>query len=414
MNTVKKLDELTGLSLSFIKELEGERVAGTEGEKRAKKVIEKYIDSMGLSFEEETFELYVSKNLRGHIIAGGKRIEARPYGLTVPYEVKGRLVYFDHPEEALALSQDIKEKICLFAVSPDHSYVKKLKDRGCRGFIVASPPSHKLYSRHLRQKAIEEDAILPGASVLYDDAIKLLNMEGEEVSMKGEGKTEKVEATNIIVEVTGAITDTETVVVTGHYDTVPFSPGFSDNGGGVAIMVSLIRHFKENSPDRTLKFAFFSGEEWGLCGSMSYVKAHSEDLENIMVGLNLDVAGCPVGRLVGQITGSESLLHTTQSIVKSRGLFVDFKKGIYSSDSIPFAMKNVPFVNLARIGGKANRYIHTEDDRGFYYAKKGFEKHIKASISILSFFANAETIPFEKKIDDDVKKKLDEYIQKRL
>ncbi len=410
----RNLNDIVNVAFSLVREIEGERVAGTDGERRARRIIEKYIKECGLSFEEQSFRLYVSENIKGHLIIDGKRFESRPYGLTVPYEVKGELVYFDHPLEALALSRDIKGKICLFAVSPDHEYLKELKSKGCAGFIVASPPSDKLYSRHLRQKAISEDVVIPGASVLYDDAVKLQEMEGREVFMKGEGETHEKEAVNIITEIEGTVTREEKILVTGHYDTVPYSPGFSDNGGGVASMMSLLYYFTEEEPRRTIKFAFFSGEEWGLCGSSAYVDAHKDELENIMVGLNMDVAGCPVGRLVGQITGSESLLHVTEAAVKSVGIYVDFKKGIYSSDSIPFAIHNVPFINIARVGGRAMRGIHTENDKGYYTGKMGFERYIRASLQILSFMANSESVPFERKIDEDVKKKVDEYVKKRL
>lgn len=415
MNTEKRnYDDYIGLALSFLKELEGERVAGTEGEERARQVIKKYLEKGDIEFQEEDFELYVSERLEGKVVVEDKRIEARPYGLSVPYKMEGTLLYFDHPIEALSVKNDLRNAICLFAVPPKYEEIVRLKWRGCRGFIVAQRPINELISKHLRQKAIKNNAILRSCTIRYEDAVSLLDFVGKKVFIKGKGFTQKRTAHNVIVEIRDRVHTSERIVITGHYDTVPHSPGFSDNGSGVAIMMSLIHYFKKNPLMRPLTFVFFSGEEWGLVGSQNYVERHKNTLKDIVLGINLDVGGPPIGHLAGRITGNTSLYDMIDAIFKNKGIYVELKKGIYSSDSIPFAREGVPFVNLARVGGKSTHYMHTQGDRGYFYRKEGFLKYFISALSIIEFVGNAESIPFKRGIDEDVKKELENYIKERL
>ncbi len=415
MSTEKKQNkDYIETALSLLRELEGERIAGTETEERAVLVFRKYLEKIGVSFKKEEFELYISTGLRGKIRAGDKEMEIRPFGLSVPYEIEGTLLYFDHPEEALSVKNNLEDSICMFAVSPKYGHTVSLKKRGCRGFIVVQLPDKELPSLHLRQKAIKENNVLPACSIKYDDAVYLLNFVGKTVVMKGEGKTFKTKGHNIEVSIHGIADTEETILITGHYDTVPYSPGFSDNGAGVATMFALLKYFKDHPVCRNLRFVFFSGEEWGLTGSLAYAEKHADFIKNVVMGLNLDVGGDPIGILTGRVTGSQGLLNMASSVLKEAGIFVDLKKGIYSSDSIPFAKNGVPFINLARVKGRATVHIHTENDRGYYYRYEGLLKHFEASRKLIEFVGNADMLPFERSIDEDVKKELNEYIRERL
>ncbi len=408
------MDRYVDLALSFIKEFQGERVAGTEGEERARSVFKKYFGKIGVKYREESFELFISKGIKGYVEVDGKKFDIRPYGLSVPYDIEGKLFYFDHPEEALSPRIDIDGRVCLFATNPSYDHTVKLKKRGCRGFITPSPPGRSLLSLHLRQKAIKENNIIPSATILYEDAVYLLEYTGKTIKMHGEGSTFKTTAYNLIVELNGRYKTEERIVITGHYDTVPFSPGFSDNGAGVATMMSLLSYFKDHGTGRTLEFVFFSGEEWGLCGSLSYVQHRKNTLDNLVCGINLDVGGVPVGRLMGRITGNESILKVVEGVLRENGIYVDLKKGIYSSDSIPFAEQGVPFINLARVGGKATLHIHTENDKGYYVRQEGFRRYFEAARILIERISNAELLPFTRGIDEDVKKELNRYLKERM
>jgi len=93
---------------------------------------------------------------------------------------------------------------------------------------------------------------------------------------------------NIIVTKKG---DSDKVIVVGcHIDSVD-NGGISDNGAGIAaVLESAERMFGVRTP-YTIRYAFFGGEEVGLCqGSMEYVESLTDDeKENILLMVNLDV-----------------------------------------------------------------------------------------------------------------------------
>ncbi|XP_037078182.1 uncharacterized protein LOC119099179 isoform X2 [Pollicipes pollicipes] len=63
------------------------------------------------------------------------------------------------------------------------------------------------------------------------------------------------------------------LIVGAHYDTVPHSPGFDDNGSGVAAMLEAARALSENGcrPEFSLLFVAFDLEEVGGAGSMAFI-----------------------------------------------------------------------------------------------------------------------------------------------
>jgi hypothetical protein len=64
-----------------------------------------------------------------------------------------------------------------------------------------------------------------------------------------------------------------TIIVGGHFDSVPAGPGAADNATGVAIVLATARYLKD-LPNRQhpIVFALFDQEELGLIGAKEYVK----------------------------------------------------------------------------------------------------------------------------------------------
>jgi Zn-dependent M28 family amino/carboxypeptidase len=101
---------------------------------------------------------------------------------------------------------------------------------------------------------------------------------------------------NIAVEVHGSANDTEIVLVGAHYDSAHGCPGADDNASGVAGVLALARRFKSATPDRTLRFVFFSNEEPPYfktpnMGSLVYAKAASGRGDRVVAMLSLDSIG---------------------------------------------------------------------------------------------------------------------------
>ncbi|MFQ3336396.1 MAG: aminopeptidase YwaD [Urechidicola sp.] len=92
-------------------------------------------------------------------------------------------------------------------------------------------------------------------------------------------------------------------VFTAHYDhlgmmgqTATFN-GANDNASGIAMMLTLMKHFSENKPEYSVLFIAFGGEEAGLLGSKYYVENPVVPLKKMKFLYNVDMMG----------TGSEGI-----------------------------------------------------------------------------------------------------------
>ena len=87
----------------------------------------------------------------------------------------------------------------------------------------------------------------------------------------------------------------EVVIVGGHHDTVYHAQGAVDDTSGTASVMEIGRQISQivnetGTPERTLRFCTWGGEEEGLYGSRAYVSAFQNSLQdNLRLYLNLDM-----------------------------------------------------------------------------------------------------------------------------
>lgn len=87
----------------------------------------------------------------------------------------------------------------------------------------------------------------------------------------------------------------ELVIVGGHHDTVYHAQGAVDDSSGTASVMEMARQLsavvnESGTPERTLRFCTWGGEEEGLYGSRAYVQAFQNSLRaNLRLYINLDM-----------------------------------------------------------------------------------------------------------------------------
>lgn len=93
--------------------------------------------------------------------------------------------------------------------------------------------------------------------------------------------------------------DPENVVMAGaHLDSVPQGPGSNDNGSGSAILLETARQMASGEPPANkVRYAWWSGEEWGLLGSAYWVNKQiatsPQTLTRLAAYLNIDMVASP-------------------------------------------------------------------------------------------------------------------------
>ena len=87
----------------------------------------------------------------------------------------------------------------------------------------------------------------------------------------------------------------QVVIAGGHHDTVYHAEGAVDDSSGIATVLEIARQMAEiinqtGTPERTIKFCTWGGEEEGLWGSRAYVESMQSSLrENLRLYLNFDM-----------------------------------------------------------------------------------------------------------------------------
>ncbi|MCF8229977.1 MAG: M28 family peptidase [Bacteroidales bacterium] len=97
---------------------------------------------------------------------------------------------------------------------------------------------------------------------------------------------------NVIATKTGVNYPDEYVIVGAHYDSYSWSgnaPGADDNASGTSGVIETARILTQYDFDRSIIFAAWSGEEYGLYGSEAYASEAAVNEMNILGYFNMDM-----------------------------------------------------------------------------------------------------------------------------
>ncbi|MEM3895203.1 M28 family metallopeptidase, partial [Thermofilum sp.] len=203
------------------------------------------------------------------------------------------------------------------------------------------------------------------------------------------------------------------IYVTAHYDSVQGVPGATDNAGGTAMVLALAKALSASRPKRTVRFALFGAEELGLRGSLFHVNSLSDDeKKKIKTVVNLDVHGGIFGSSAAIISGAKSLRYFVEALAKRVGVNLSISEDVMSSDGSSFVKHGIPAVNLYRASG-SGADIHTVRDSSEHLHPIAFKTIGYFTLLLLEEILNAEEIPFEREIPEDIKKKVEEYFSRR-
>ncbi|RKH18558.1 M20/M25/M40 family metallo-hydrolase [Corallococcus praedator] len=95
---------------------------------------------------------------------------------------------------------------------------------------------------------------------------------------------------NVLAHLKG-VDGSKVVAIVAHYDSVPTSPGASDDGAGVAAMLETLRALRTGPPLRNdVLFIFMDAEETGLVGARAFTLQHPL-AKRVSVVLNFEARG---------------------------------------------------------------------------------------------------------------------------
>lgn len=126
------------------------------------------------------------------------------------------------------------------------------------------------------------------------------------------------------------------LILGGHVDSVPGSPGANDNASGTAATLEIARNLAGSPLAKQVWFMAFDAEEAGLVGSKAFVdQAKPEFLKNLRGMLNFDMVGVNAKLGVG---GTQAITKIVQGVQPDIDVFSDFT----GSDHASFIPAGVP------------------------------------------------------------------------
>lgn len=206
----------------------------------------------------------------------------------------------------------------------------------------------------------------------------------EQVKVKVKNKFIRQHKTqNVIGYIEGRNTDS-LIVLTAHYDHLGMMgseaifPGANDNASGIAMLLSLAKHFQINKPEYSTVFMAFGAEELGLLGAKQFVENPLFPLKSIKFLINFDITG--TGDEGIQVVNGKVYRDKFDKLVqlnKEQNLLAQVKiRGeACNSDHCLFHQRKVPAFYIYTLGGiQAYHDIH---DRAETLPLTEFEDYFK-------------------------------------
>ena len=209
--------------------------------------------------------------------------------------------------------------------------------------------------------------------------------DARKVSVDVEAVMVQNDAHNIIAYIPGTSGSEKHFIVSCHYDHLGVCGndifyGANDNSSGTAMLLNLMRHFKQNPPEHSIVFIFFDAEENNLLGSFFYADNPLLPLEDIIYFVELDMIGDNGDNIYCQISdaGEKGLeyLHNVNSALPVPFASFDRHPMDDYADHYPFGLKGIPAIYM-ELDGDTNKNYHSPRDTYENFHAENFERMFK-------------------------------------
>ncbi len=411
-------------AFNLLKELAYVRVSGTEDEKRAAERLLSEVKSCGVEGTIEEFTVKTGKVNKAKLVVTApyvKEYEVTGYERSLSTPEGGLDAEFYYAENVLPVHlQNCKGKIVLVNGRLRRGDYEKLQKAGVAAILTFSGTTIDRNSetdcdiRKLREVLTDDFGFAVALNMRAADAAEIVRRGAKQMHIEVDSECFDAQSRNVCAVIPGTRYPDEIISFGAHFDSVHFSTGVYDNMSGSVIIMELMRYFAKHQPQHTMKFNWYGSEEQGLLGSKAWTEAHKEELDKHILMVNVDVAAAILGNNYAPVLATEAAVGYVDAIMKEAGIPCKVELDIYSSDCIPFADNGVPAINLCRFGAPGASYIHDRRDnlKSNYIDEKALDITIQQALMLSRRLDDAVAFPIERKISDDIKKKVDEYLFK--
>lgn len=381
----------------------GPRRVGTEGDKRAIAWAQAKFEELGFDrvwTEEFTVDHgWIRGEAKAEIVAPYPHnlvLTALGYSVGTGGDLVGEIVEFATFDDLLAVPEgdSLKGKIAFVSYSmadyvppPGGSamggygqgtrargrgHVEAAK-RGAEAIVIRSVGTDNNRNGHTGSGYSYEEGVrkIPAAALSAPDAILLQNMlgRGMPVTMKLNMTSEitgPIVGANVIGEITGREGSGEYLVLGAHLDSWDEGTGAIDDGAGVGAMMATAAMIgrMEQRPRRSIRVLLFGAEEIGLVGVRAYAQAHQEELDNHLLGAEVDGGGGRINMLTSGV-GEKSvpIVREMHKLIAPLGVaWSDANDATGASDMSVLGRAGMPALNFSQNSNDYFMYHHTPND----------------------------------------------------
>lgn len=384
------------------------RTGGSEQEYSCAKYIADKVSSLGGNAVLEPFEVPMAEMELAELTIDGVYVPCTGYLCAGSWDVEAPLYYLrDFGKVSLS---HCKGKIVLLDSFVGYWAYQDLVDAGALGYITCNG-SLFLDERDTdikeQRSYVHKGNRMPAVNIHAADAVDIVKKHGKMAHIRLKQKEWTGVSHNVILDIPGETEDY--IAVTAHYDSTPLSVGVYDNLSGCAGLLYLAEYFLQNPQHYGLRFIWTGSEERGLLGAKAYC-ADEKRIENCVLNINLDMIGCLMGKFISCVSAEEKMCNYLSAMSDELGWQNNVYQGIYSSDSTPFADKNVPAVSFARNALRSMAGYHDRYDILDVMSGEQMEEDFAFVLAFAKRMAAARLCPFEKKMPDNIRAKLDNYL----
>jgi len=350
----------------------GNRMAGSEGERRGAELTRDALDRAGArNARIETFELQGWTRGESRIRAGGTEQDCIALPRSPDDSASGELVDLGYGLPADFEDADLDGTVVMVATNVPDYYDRFVHRREKYYRAVEAGAAAFVFRNHVEGRlpptgsvGTEADPVgdVPAVGVSKEVGARLARrFAGESVTVSVDAELGAATSRNVHAEL-GPDTD-EAVLVTSHLDAHDVAEGAMDNGAGTAAVVELARALaaREDDLDTRVEFVAYGAEEVGLVGSNC--DADSRAFDDVKAVLNND--GVVRGRTLSFFTNGFDALGDLADDVAA-----DFDHPVRTipelaphSDHWPYVQWGVPGYHvMSETGDEGRGWGHTRAD----------------------------------------------------
>ena len=190
---------------------------------------------------------------------------------------------------------------------------------------------------------------VPSVTVPAETGRIVLDNLGRPARLTIDARTAPGYSTNIVGRQAGR--SSTQLVVCAHYDTKIETPGALDNGGGVAVLLTLAQQLATLDLNLGLEWVAFTGEEY-FNGEpdAAYIAEKGGELEKVLAAINLDGIGYRLGVNTITLMAQSAALQAQVEAVVARYPAIQWVEPWPQSNHSTFAWRGVPSFALSSIG----------------------------------------------------------------